>query len=160
MFTLDKADIQILELLQKDSKMTLQNIADAVNMSIPPCQKRLQKLRENGIITRDTIIIDYNKITNTNIAFTHLKLSKHTEAVLNTLTDELDKIDCIVDVYNISGEYDFLIKLQITNMQHYSDIIYSLTEKVPEIINFNTEFVIKANKRKIQAPVSSIIEKD
>lgn len=158
MIALDKTDIEILELLQNDNRLTLQQIAKAIHMSVPPCQKRLQKLRQNGVIRQDCAIVDFTKVSTANIAFTHLKLSNHTATTLRNLEHAFHEIDSIVDAFNISGEYDFLIKIQINNMQHYSDIIYGLTEKIPEIINFNTEFVIKTNKRNIQAPISTIVD--
>ena len=156
MLNLDRFDIHILKILQQNNKITLQELSKMVNLSVPPCQKRVQNLRNAGVIKQDTILIDFNKITSYTTVFSHIILNRHTKQVLIDITDTLTVIDNIVEVYNISGEYDFIIKMVVRDMSHYSQTIFKITEKHPEIINFRSEFVLKSYKTDPQPIVDSI----
>ena len=158
MAKLDQVDIKILEILQNNNRLKLSEIAKLVNMSVPPCQKRINKLRDTGIIKKDCAIIDWDNITNYTTVFTRLKLTNHTPSLLKNLIGELNKINNVIDVFSVSGEYDLMLKMQINNISDYGDIVYRLTEKFSEITILNTEFAIKKYKENIQAP-ASIIEK-
>ena len=156
MVKLDQLDIKILEILQNNNRLKLNELAKMVNMSIPPCQKRLSKLKDAGIIQKNCAIIDWAKITSYTIVFTRLKLTSHTPSLLEALIEELNKIDNIIDIFSVSGEYDLMLKMQINNISDYGDIVYRLTEKFSEITILNTEFAIKNYKENIQVPVSII----
>ncbi len=154
MIELDKFDLQILHILQKNNKITLQTLSKMVNLSVPPCQKRIQNLRDYGIITRDTILIDFAKIQSHMVVFSHLRLNKHTKQILSDIIDTITKIDNIIEVHNISGDYDFIIKMIVQDMEHYSQTIFSISKKHPEIMNIKSEFVLKRHKEIPQISVA------
>ncbi len=99
-------------------------------------------------------MLDFNKIHTHMTVFSHLRLNKHTKRVLSDIIDSITHIDNIVEIHNISGDYDFIIKMIVRDMEHYSQTIFSISEKHAEVMGFKSEFVLKKHKEIAQMPVS------
>lgn len=156
MLKLDKFDIQILGILQHNNKVTLQELSKMVNLSVPPCQKRVQYLRDNGVIIQDTVVLDLSKIQSHMTVFSHIGLNTHKKQVLDKIVTTLKSIDNITEIHNISGDYDFIIKMVVRDMTHYSETIFKIVENHAEIMNFKSEFVLRNHKSTPQLPVGAL----
>ncbi|CAI9429995.1 Leucine-responsive regulatory protein [Candidatus Ornithobacterium hominis] len=125
MENLDKKDLQLLRLLQKDAKLTVKELAQAVNLSPSPVFERVKRLEQEGYIRKYRAILNAEKLNKGFIVFCQIKLKQHERSVGNDFVRDIEALDEIVECYNISGDFDFLLKVQVMNMKHYQDFVYN-----------------------------------
>ncbi|SZD72733.1 Leucine-responsive regulatory protein [Candidatus Ornithobacterium hominis] len=125
MENLDKKDLQLLRLLQEDAKLTVKELAQAVNLSPSPVFERVKRLEQEGYIRKYRAILNAEKLNKGFIVFCQIKLKQHERSVGNDFVRDIEALDEIVECYNISGDFDFLLKVQVMNMKHYQDFVYN-----------------------------------
>jgi Lrp/AsnC family transcriptional regulator len=116
---LDPTDLAILALLQEDADRSLQDIANAVNLSPNPCWRRIQKMEETGIIKKRVALLDATKLGVGLTVFVQVRAAEHSEAWLEDFAAAVQTIPEIVDFYRMTGEVDYLIKMRVADMAGY-----------------------------------------
>lgn len=122
---LDEKDIQLLKSLQKDAKQTIKELAQEINLSPSPVFERVRRLENEGYIKQYTIALDVDKLHRAFTVFCQVKLKKHDRNIGNEFVQAVLKIDEITECYNISGDFDFLLKVQVRDMKHYQDFVFN-----------------------------------
>ena len=117
METLDQTDLELLRILQKDSKLTVKAIAALVNLSPSPVFERIKRLEQQGYIKNYRAVLDAEKLNKGFMVFCSIKLKQHDRTIGNKLVEDILLIDEVVECYNISGEYDFILKVQVLDMK-------------------------------------------
>jgi Lrp/AsnC family leucine-responsive transcriptional regulator len=143
---LDKFDIGILNILQKDSRISCKKIGAEVGLTETPVQVRIQHLYENGYIKHFTAILDAKKLGYGLIGYVQAKLVEHTEESLTNFMMEAIKLDEVKECYHMSGAYDFLIRVVISDMDEYSHILLKKLAKLPGKPHFESFFVMSEGK--------------
>ena len=143
---LDKYDIGILDALQKDCRTSCKKIGTQVGLSETPVQLRIQHMYEDGYIKRFTAILDGKKIGYGLVGYVQAKLAEHTEESLTNFMAEAVKLDEVKECYHMSGAYDFLIRVAITDMDEYSKILMKKLAKLPGKPHFESFFVMAEGK--------------
>ena len=115
----DSKDIAILKLLQENAKITVKDIAASVNLSITPVHERIKKLEENGIIKQYVTLIDHKKIDKSLIVICYVSLKEHHRKAGAKFIKAVTQFDEVIECYNISGDFDLMLKIIITNMEEY-----------------------------------------
>lgn len=110
---MDDIDIRILEILSEHARLTVSEISNRVNMSVPAVSERIKKLECSGIIEKYTILIDQRKLKKdlTAFMFVSIERSKCVTDFLNTIKDSKDVLEC----HYIAGDYDYLLKIVTEN---------------------------------------------
>lgn len=139
---LDKTDIRLLELLQADARLTTKELADKLGKSITPVYERKKRLENEGFITRYTAIVDKNKIGKSLVAFTNVQLRQHAQQILLNFEKTIVKFEEVMECYHMTGVYDYLLKVAVTDMSAYQDFIVNKLAKLTDIGTVQSSFVM------------------
>jgi Lrp/AsnC family leucine-responsive transcriptional regulator len=146
---LDKIDRQLLKLLGENSNVTVKELASKVKLSATPVFERVKRLETGGYIKRYIAILDADKLNHGLIIFCNIKLKQHDRSIGNDFVTEIMRISEVVECYNISGDYDFLLKVYARDMKHYQDFVFNKLGSVKSIGSTHSTFVMCENKNTI-----------
>ena len=143
---LDETDIRLLKLLGNDSEITIKELAAKVNLSPSPVFERVKKLKASGYIKKYIAIIDAEKLNYGLIVFCNIKLKQHDKSIGHKFVTDILKLNEVVECYNISGDFDFLLKVYAKDMKHYQDFVFNKLGSVTSIGSTHSTFVMCENK--------------
>ena len=121
--TLDRQDVRILEILQRDSRISRAALADAVNLSASQCYRRLKHLESSGLIDRYVTLLNLEKAGYDVQAMVMISFSKTEHKAREKLLALIQSLAEIQECYSASGEYDFILRVNCTGMRAYSNLI-------------------------------------
>jgi Lrp/AsnC family leucine-responsive transcriptional regulator len=143
---LDPIDTQLLNYLQKDAKQTNKELASKLNMSVTAVYERIKKLEKAGVIDNYVALLNKESIGRAFIAFCHIKLVKHSQELVNQFEKEVATIDEILEVYHLSGDYDYLLKVHVKDMESFRKFMVNKLTNIDHIGSSNSMFVISEVK--------------
>lgn len=152
--SLDATDISILSALQDNSRLTVKEIASAIHLSPTPTFERIKRLEREGFIRKYIAILDAEKINCGFIAFCYLKMKQHTYENAMRIMEAVEKIPEIAECYNISGDYDFLLKIYTRDMKSYQKFLLRILGDLDCIGSLNSSFVLGEVKNTHELPLS------
>jgi DNA-binding Lrp family transcriptional regulator len=147
MVELDLIDIKILNMLQKDAALSAKAIADKIGLSVSPTYDRINKLKANGIIEKNVILLNREKIGLGVVAYCHLSLKSHSTQTSSAFEEQIITFKEIMEIVKLSGNYDYMLKIVTKDLSSYHDFIESKLAKLSNIANLQTSFVMKELKR-------------
>ena len=153
METLDRTDILILRELQKDAKLTTKELAARVNLSPSPVFERQKRLEKEGYIKRYIAVVDPIKAGNGIMVLCNVRLKHHSKEFSRQFTSVIADIDEVVECFNTSGEYDYMLKIYARNMQDYQNFVLGTLGDLDCIGSLHSIFVIGEVKNTISIPV-------
>ncbi|SHJ66164.1 Lrp/AsnC family transcriptional regulator, leucine-responsive regulatory protein [Arenibacter nanhaiticus] len=153
MTDLDKIDIQILNLLQHNSNLTTKELSNKVNLSTTPVFERVKRLEKNGYIKKYVAILDAEKLDKGLTVFCNITLKQHTKEIGNKFVRDIAAIKEVTECYNISGDYDFLLKVMVKDMKHYQDFVLNSLGSVKNIGSAHSTFVMGDIKNTYAVPI-------
>ncbi len=139
---LDETDRHLLKLLQNDSKQTNKALSLALGLSVTAVYERIKKLENNGIIKSYVALIEKKKIDKDFIAFCHVKLVQHSQDYVIKFEREVRKLDEVLECYHISGDYDYLIKVLVEDMEEFREFMVKKLTRIDHIGSTHSMFVI------------------
>ncbi|WPO89159.1 Lrp/AsnC family transcriptional regulator [Chryseobacterium sp. HR92] len=139
---LDDKDVQLLRLLQKNAKLTVKELAKEVNLSTSPVFERVKRLEQEGFVKRYAAVLDAEKLNRSFTVFCQIKLKIHDRSVGYDFVKEILEIEEVAECYNISGDFDFLLKVQVRDMKHYQDFVFNKLGSVDSIGSTHSTFVM------------------
>lgn len=139
---LDDKDVQLLRLLQKNAKLTVKELAKEINLSTSPVFERVKRLEQDGFVKRYAAILDAEKLNRGFTVFCQIKLKIHDRSVGYDFVKEILEIEEVAECYNISGDFDFLLKVQVRDMKHYQDFVFNKLGSVDSIGSTHSTFVM------------------
>ena len=153
METLDRTDILILRELQKDAKLTTKELAARVNLSPSPVFERQKRLEKEGYIKRYIAVVDPIKAGNGIMVLCNVRLKHHSKEFSRQFTSVIAGIDEVVECFNTSGEYDYMLKIYARNMQDYQNFVLGPLGDLDCIGSLHSIFVIGEVKNTLSVPV-------
>lgn len=150
--TVDATDLAILRLLQQDAKITVREIAHHIHLSVTPVHARIKRLEEQGIIKQYVAVIDFSKLDSSLMVICYVSLKEHSKLTGSNFIEAIMQMPPIVECYNISGEFDFMLKVVNSNMEAYYDFHVNQLSQIPNVGKVQSTFVmgvIKEAQRKI-----------
>lgn len=143
---LDNTDIHLLKILGTDSKITMKELSARVNLSPSPVFERVKRLENNGYIKKYIALLDAEKLNYGLIIFCNIRLKQHDKSIGHDFVTDIMRLDEVVECYNISGDYDFLLKVHARDMKHYQDFVFNKLGSVKSIGSTHSTFVMCENK--------------
>lgn len=143
---LDEADRRILRELQRDSSRPVTEIAEAVGLSHAPCWRRIQRLRSEGIIKRETVIVDRAALGWEIEFFVYLKFSPHGRGNVKEFRRRIIEHDRIIGAYIILGNFDLMLHVIARDMRDYQEFYLEHLSGQPEIGEINSMTVMATLK--------------
>ena len=135
---IDKIDEQIIELLAKNGRIKLSDLAKQINLSISPCQARLKKLEDKKYILSYHARINYEKMQKAHVAFVQVVLSDTRANALENFNREVNKLESVEQCHLIAGNFDYLLKVRTKNIQEYRIFFSEKISSLPHVASTST----------------------
>ena len=133
MMSLDRTDIKILDILQKDGRISNIKLAEAVNLSPTAALARVQKLSKDGFILGYEARLNPELLNSSFVVFVEILLDKTTPNVLEEFSDAILQHPEIVECHMISGGFDFVVKIRCANMEEFRKISGQILWQLPGV---------------------------
>ena len=144
---LDKTDLQLLRVLQQNARMTTKELAHEVNLSTTPVFERLKRLERDGIIKKYIAILDAEKLNQGFMVFCQVKLKQMNRDIAQSFVDVIKDIPEVSECYNISGNYDYLLKVHATDMRAYQSFVINTLGGIESLGSIESTFVMDEIKQ-------------
>jgi len=152
---IDQIDYAILELLQKDGKMTYKEVAGELNLTTTPVYERIKKLEKSGVIQYYKAIIDRRKLGLQLLVFCNVSLKEHQAEYLENFENDIVNFPEVISCYHIAGMYDYLIQLTVKDMDEYQIFISKKIANIKNIAKVQSSFVMTEVKNgELGLPIS------
>lgn len=152
--TIDNTDIKILRLLQDDSRLTTKELAAKIHLSVTPTFERVKRLEREGYIKKHMAVLDAEKLDCGFVAFCYIKMKQHTYENGIRIMEAVQGIEEITECYNVSGDYDFLLKIYAKDMKSYQSFILRILGDLDCIGSLSSSFVLGEVKNSHAIPIS------
>ena len=139
---IDKVDLQILRTLQGNARLTLKELAAQVSLSSTPVFERLKRLENEGYIKKYIAILDAEKLNQGFVVFCNVKLSRINQEIATEFTRIIQDIPEVTECYNISGSFDYLLKIHAPNMKYYQEFILNVLVSIESLGSIESTFVM------------------
>ena len=139
---LDKVDLQILRTLQENARLTTKELAAQVSLSSTPVFERLKRLEREGYIKKYIAVLDADKLNQGFVVFCNVKLRRMNKDIAMEFTRIIQNIPEVTECYNISGSYDYLLKIHAPNMKYYQEFIINVLGTIDSLGSLEIMFVM------------------
>ncbi|WP_395655091.1 Lrp/AsnC family transcriptional regulator [Flavobacterium sp.] len=139
---MDSIDKKLLGLLQEDTKKTTKELSMFLNLSVTAVYERIKKLEREGVISKYVAILDRNKVEKAFVVFCHIKLIQHTKDFLTTFESEVVKLDEVLECFHVSGDYDYILKVHVKDMDEYREFMVTKLTGLKHIGSTHSSFMI------------------
>ena len=146
---LDRTDRQILNILQKDGRIAISELASRVNLSTTPCSERVKRLEREGIIMGYHARVNPQLIDRNLLVFLEIKLSAKSGDVFDQVARDLIEIPEVLECHLISGEFDYLVKARLKEMSAYRRLLGDLLKKLPSSASSHSYIVMEEVKESL-----------
>lgn len=153
---LDRAEREILRILQTEGRISIVELAARVGLSESPCFRRVRALEEAGIISHYSARLDQRKLGLQVTAFVQVSLEKGDEAKLRTFLAQVQAEDCIVECHGMSGSYDYLLKVVASSMDHFSELCMQRILKYAGVKDIESQFSLWPVKQSNALPIDAL----
>lgn len=143
---LDTIDKHIVRLLQEDAKQTTKEISNKTGLSVTAVYERIKRLERDKVITKYVALVDKNKVEKNFMVLCRVKLEKHSKAYLTQFESQVKKIDEVLECFNITGDYDYLLKILVKDMDAYREFMVAKLTTLEHIGSTRSTFVITSIK--------------
>ncbi|MBC7588592.1 MAG: Lrp/AsnC family transcriptional regulator [Chitinophagaceae bacterium] len=144
---LDAIDIKILGLLQQNARITVKEISENVHLSTTPVHERVKRLESSGVIKQYAALVDHNKVKKGLMVICYVSLKEHSKIAGTKFIKHINALPEVIECYNISGEFDFMLKVVAENMDAYYDFHVNKLSQSENIGNVQSVFVMGVIKQ-------------
>lgn len=152
-YHLDPVEARLLPLLQTDASRSISELAEATNSSPATCWRRLRNMEDNGVIGPPVRIVDPARIGRNMDVFCQIRMKSQDAASRETLISALDLEPTIVEVYSVSGEWDYLLHLVVRDIADLEAILMRRVLELDCVATTSTLFALRRIKHRTQIPV-------
>ena len=157
---MDRLDRKILRILQEDATLAVADIAKKVGLSTTPCWRRIQKLEEEGVITRRVAVLNPEKINARVNVFVSIRTNSHSVEWLRRFSEVVQEFPEVVEFYRMSGDVDYLLRVVVPDIGAYDAFYKRLITKI-EIRDVSSTFAMEQIKYTTQMPLDYlVVDKD
>lgn len=143
---LDETDIKILDILQKEGRITTKALADRLNLTTTPVFERIKRLEREKIIDKYVALLNPKKLDIKLTVFIFISLKNHTRSYLQSFVEEMNKYDEVMECYHVAGSFDFLLKVVIRDMDAYEAFLLTKLSINTNIAQVQSSFMLSRNK--------------
>lgn len=147
METLDTIDLQILRTLQHNAKLTTKELAEAVHLTPTPVFERQKRLERKGYIKKYIAVLDPELLNRSLVVFVSVKLKQINREIADDFTRRIRHLPEVIECYNTSGNYDYLLKVRAADMKQYQEFILNKLGKIDSLGSLESTFVMSEVKQ-------------
>ncbi len=156
-YTLDTIDTQILAILQKNSNRTTKSIAKELGMTTSPIFERIKKLEKEGYIKKYVAVLNNKKIGLKLTVFIGITLQGHTRSYLEKFVKEINNFPEVVECHRVSGNFDYLLKLVVEDIEAYETFIISKLTLLHYLGNIQSLIALSTGKDTNEIDLSGVL---
>ncbi len=160
MDALDEIDRLILSELQRDGRLTNQDLADRVGLSPSPCLRRVRRLEEAGVISGYRAVVSPRAVDLEITAFVRLRLASHEGATVDAVEERLRAIPSIVEAHLLAGDWDYLVRIVTPTFEAYERLLREHLRAIPSLSSIDTTFAFGVTKPLSPLPVGGARSSD
>src|SRR6478735_10437881 len=139
---LDQKDLAILRLLQQNARITVKEISDKVHLSTTPVYERIKRMEETGVIKQYATLVDHTKVKKGLMVICYVSLKQHSKNAGDKFIKTIRELNEVIECYNISGEFDFMLKVVCEDMNAYYDFHVNRLSNIDNVGHVQSTFVI------------------
>jgi len=151
----DSKDRQIIRALQRDGRMTNQNLAEAVNLSPSPCLRRVRNLEASGVIRGYSADVDAAAYGMAITVFVRIRLERHNETDVQSFEGKVRRMDEVLECHVLTGAMDYQLRVLVPDLEAYESFIRNRIHPIGGIASIDTSFVYGTVKRTAVFPPAS-----
>ncbi len=155
MIELDRHDVLLLAELQRDSRQTVQQLADAAGLSSTPCWKRVKEMEATGVIRGYTALVDRELVGLSLCVLAEVNLTRHNEDDVRRFEKEVAACPQIVSCYSTTGQADYVMKVLVADIKSYESFLHETCFKLPGVTHVRSSVVLKEVKAETRLPLEA-----
>jgi Lrp/AsnC family leucine-responsive transcriptional regulator len=140
---IDETDLNILRILQKDSKKTTKEIAEILNLTASPVYERIKRLEKHKLIKKYVALIDKKKLNISITVICMVSLRYHHEGFIDKFEKQIKELKEVQECYHMAGKVDFFLQINLQSIEDYHDFIRLKLSKIDNIGILESYFVLK-----------------
>ena len=156
MSKLDQIDQKILELIQKDASLSATEIAERVNLSQPPCWRRINRLQEEGYIDRRVGLLNRKKLGLNVVIYTEVKLTANGRQAVGEFERKIRSFPEVTECYVMLGNIDFLLRIVTRDVEAYEDFFRKNLSQLPGVHDISSSVALSEVKYTTELPLNYI----
>jgi Lrp/AsnC family transcriptional regulator, leucine-responsive regulatory protein len=142
----DSVDRRMLEILQRDGRISNAALAERLHLSPSPCLRRLRALERDGLITGYRAMLDRKKLGLGLTVFVELKVDGHSDRVAAAISEALIAAPEVVSAHIVSGSADFLLEVVVTDLAAYERLLFETLLRLPNVADVRSNFALRTVK--------------
>ena len=150
---IDQIDRRILEILQREPGINATAIGEQIGLSQSACWRRVQRLREEGVIREQPVKLDREKVGLDTMVFAHVKLTSHGRSNLAAFAEAVSEYPEVLDCYVLLGNVDFLLRIVTEDIKAYERFFFEKLSQLPGIQEVNSSIVMSDIKHTTALPI-------
>ncbi|NND64307.1 MAG: Lrp/AsnC family transcriptional regulator [Flavobacteriaceae bacterium] len=143
---LDQVDKALLDYLQQDAKQTNKELSNKLNLSVTAVYERIKKLERAGVVKNYVALLDKSKVDRGFMVFCQIKLKEHLQDSIVDFEVEVIQLEEVVECFHVSGEYDYLLKVLVKDMEHFRNFMVNKLTGLRHIGSTQSSFTISEVK--------------
>ena len=153
---LNRTDRKLLDILQRDGRLTNLEIAGRVNLSPSACLRRIRALEAAGVIRRYVALVDPRKVGLGLMAFVTVKLEKRGRMPTDTFAKAVKEWPEVLACHSLTGDMDYLLRVQVEDLDHFSRFVMDSLLKHPGVLDVKSSFVLEEVKETTALPLAQL----
>lgn len=150
---LDRTDRKILDILQREGRIAITELAERVGLSASPCSERVKRMERDGVITGYCARVSPQALGKTLLVFVELKLSAKSEEIFDKVRKELLHVPDVLECHLVSGGFDYLVKARLGGMREYRRLLGDILKKLPVPAESHSYVVMEEIKDTLALPL-------
>jgi len=150
---LDRVDLKILDVLQREGRISITELAERISLSATPCSERVKRLEREGVITGYHARVNPAALGRTLLVFLEIKLSAKSGDVFEKVRKELLYVPEVMECHLVSGDFDYLVKARLSEMNEYRRLLGEILKRLPASAESRSYVVMEEVKETLYLPV-------
>jgi Lrp/AsnC family leucine-responsive transcriptional regulator len=150
---LDRIDRKILDILQRDGRVAMTELASRVGLSASPCTERVRRMERSGVIAGYYARVAPEALGKTLLVFVEIKLASKSADVFERVRDELLHMPEVMECHLVSGNFDYLVKFRLRGMKEYRHLLGEILKRLPVSAESHSYVVMEEVKETLYVPV-------
>ena len=152
---LDRFVRRMLAELQRDGRLSVQELASRIGLSSTPCWRRLKEIEKAGLIRRHTVLLDREAIGLKACLLAHVTLARHAGATVDEFERAVLAHPEVIECYSTTGDADYILKIVVPDMKAYDQFLHRQVFSIPGVANVRTAVVLREVKYDTVLPIDT-----
>lgn len=144
---MDLKDKMILDILQEDSTLSVKEVAERIGLTFTPTYERIKHLEKNKVIDKYVALVNREKINLNIVVYCNVRLKEQSKTSLEVFENYIGKFEEVQEVISLSGEYDYMIKITVKDINSYNDFAVNVISNSPNIGQYHSSIVLHEIKK-------------